>query len=83
MLGEPACVNFGGDRDQPRLRWRAGHRAIGVEYDPANERGNYVPTVMGERYDALLWFERTKALRALHHEPEPEEAEYETEPTGF
>ena len=82
-LGEPACFDFGDDRDQPWLRHRTGHRAIGVVYDPANERGNYVPTVMGERYDALLWFEGTQALQALHHEPEPEEAEYETEPTGF
>ncbi|MEV0900291.1 erythromycin esterase family protein [Actinoplanes sp. NPDC049802] len=53
------------------------HRAIGVVYKPARERwSNYVPTVLGERYDAFLWFGETRALRPLHtlrvdvHEPE-------------
>jgi hypothetical protein len=38
---------------------------------------------MGSRYDALVWFEHTAALRPLHHEGRPREAELETEPTGF
>lgn len=43
-----------------------GHRAIGVVYRPERERwGNYVPTVLGERYDAFLWFDETTALRPL------------------
>jgi erythromycin esterase-like protein len=43
-----------------------GHRAIGVVYRPERERwGNYVPTVLGERYDAFLWFDETAALRPL------------------
>jgi erythromycin esterase-like protein len=53
------------------------HRAIGVVYRPERERwANYVPTVLGERYDAFLWFAETRALRPLHtlrvnvHEPE-------------
>lgn len=82
-LGSPAVLDFGGHRAQPWLSHRAGHRAIGVVYDPVRERTNYVPTEMGARYDALLWFEGTRALRPLHHERLPEEAEYETEPTGF
>lgn len=82
-LGEPAVIDFGVDRDRPWLRHGAGHRAVGVVYDPAGEAGNYVPTVMGGRYDALLWFEDTRALRPLHHEPEPEETEFETAPSGF
>jgi len=42
------------------------HRAIGVVYHPERERwGNYVPTVLGDRYDAFLWFEETTALRPL------------------
>lgn len=82
-LGEPSMIDFGPDRSRPWLAHRAGHRAIGVVYDPASESGNYVPTTMGERYDALLWFERTLALHPLHHETTPEEAEYETEPSGF
>ncbi|MCC6270240.1 MAG: erythromycin esterase family protein, partial [Microbacteriaceae bacterium] len=67
-------------------RWlsaRIGHRAIGVVYDPRREAGNYVPTVMGRRYDALIWFENTSALHPLQPEGVPEEAEYETEPSGF
>ena len=44
---------------------------------------NDVPTVMGGRYDGLLWLEQTTALQALHHEPTPVEPEYETEPSGF
>jgi erythromycin esterase-like protein len=43
-----------------------GHRAVGVVYRPERERlGNYVPTVLGERYDAFLWFDETTALRPL------------------
>jgi erythromycin esterase-like protein len=43
-----------------------GNRAIGVVYDPYNERGNYVPTVIPERYDAFMYFEQTTALRPLY-----------------
>ena len=82
-LGRPALLDFGADRGRPWLRQRLGHRAIGVVYDPDREAGNYVPTVMGRRYDALIWLEDTSALRPLHPEGKPQEAEYETEPTGF
>jgi erythromycin esterase-like protein len=42
------------------------HRAIGVVYHPGRERwGNYVPTVLGDRYDAFLWFAETRALHPL------------------
>jgi erythromycin esterase len=47
-----------------------GHRAIGVVYDPAYEHwGNYVPTVLPERYDAFLYVDKTRALHPLHIEP--------------
>lgn len=82
-LGTPAVLDFGADRTRPWFTERIGHRAIGVVYDPSQEAGNYVPTVMGRRYDALLWFENTTALHPLHHERVREEAEYETEPTGY
>lgn len=82
-LGASSVLAFGSDRAGPWLAQRRGHRAIGVVYAPEREGGNYVPTVMGARYDALIWLEETNALRALHHEPRPEEPEYETEPTGF
>lgn len=71
---------------EPAADWPgllAGHRAIGVVYDPQREAGNYVPTVMGERYDALLWFEETRALVPLHRERAPIEPEYEAEPSGY
>jgi erythromycin esterase len=42
------------------------HRAIGVVYHPEREQwGNYVPTVLGDRYDAFLWFDETSAVRPL------------------
>ncbi len=44
-----------------------GHRAIGVVYAPGAERwGNYVPTVLPLRYDAVLYLDETRALRPLH-----------------
>jgi erythromycin esterase len=82
-LHAPAVLDFGGDRARPWLSTAAGHRAIGVVYSPQREAGNYVPTTMGRRYDALLWLEETSALTPLHHEGPPDEPEFETEPTGF
>lgn len=44
-----------------------GQRAIGVVYHPQYERaGNYVPTVLPQRYDALLYLDTTRALHPLH-----------------
>ncbi|WP_406601989.1 hypothetical protein [Lentzea kristufekii] len=35
-------------------------------YQPAHDRRrNYVPTVLGDRYDAFLWFAETHALHPL------------------
>lgn len=82
-LDRDAVLVFGDDRSGPWLSTRLGHRAVGVVYHPARESGNYVPTVMGARYDALVWLEETSALRPLHHEARPREPELETEPTGF
>lgn len=62
---------------------RAGHRAVGVVYSPDREKFNYVPTVMGKRYDAVVWCDITHALTPLHHESRPREREFETEPSGF
>ncbi len=65
-------------RDQPAwLTERRDSRAVGVVYSPSRERwGNYVPTVLGRRYDAFLHVEQTEALRPLHLEPErPGEAD--------
>lgn len=58
------------------------HRAIGVVYRPEAERwGNYVSTVLGRRYDAFLWFDRTQALHPLRRVAAGRE-ELETWPTG-
>lgn len=39
------------------------HRAIGVVYNPTFEMyGNYVPSILKKRYDALLYFDETRAL---------------------
>lgn len=82
-LGAPALLVFPDDRSSAWLRSPRGHRAIGVVYQPAREAGNYVPTALGGRYDALIWLEDTTALAPLRHEPPPREAELETEPTGL
>ena len=66
-----------------RQRLPGRSSAIGVVYDPDHEGGNYVPTRMAGRYDALLWIPEATALRPLHHEQRPGEPELETEPTGF
>ncbi|MBV9988386.1 MAG: erythromycin esterase family protein [Chitinophagaceae bacterium] len=43
------------------------HRAIGVVYDPGTEHfGNYVPSVLARRYDALIYLDETHALHPLH-----------------
>ncbi len=45
---------------------KMGHRAIGVVYDPAMEKyGNYVPSLLPQRYDAFLFIDETKALHPL------------------
>jgi erythromycin esterase-like protein len=82
-LGHDAVLVFGEDRSGPWLSTRLGHRAVGVVYQPRAEAGNYVPTVIGGRYDALVWLEETAGLRPLHHEARPGEPELETEPSGF
>jgi erythromycin esterase-like protein len=46
------------------------HRAIGVVYNPERERyGNYVPSVMANRYDAFIYLDETSALHPLHLKP--------------
>ncbi|AKD01975.1 erythromycin esterase family protein [Pontibacter korlensis] len=50
----------------PELQERIGHRAIGVVYDPKYEMfGNYVPTVIPERYDAFIYFDETEAVHPI------------------
>ena len=58
-----------------------GHRAIGVVYDPRQERGNYVPSIIPERYDAFLFFDQTTALHPLGTRPKNEPPD--TYPSGY
>jgi erythromycin esterase len=61
-----------------------GHRAIGVVYNPAHERfGNYVPSVLPFRYDALLYLDRTRALSPLHMAARDDGEPPETYPSGM
>jgi erythromycin esterase len=59
-----------------------GHRAIGVVYNPENEKGNYVPTLLPSRYDALIYLDRTSALHPLHLQPVGDQTP-DTYPFGF
>jgi erythromycin esterase len=59
------------------------HRAIGVVYNPDRERyGNYVPSVMANRYDAFIYLDQTSALHPLHLKPHSEKIP-ETYPFTF
>jgi erythromycin esterase-like protein len=71
QLGIDSVLVFPSQQQPEWLRRRQDHRAIGVVYSPERERwGNYVPTVLGRRYDAFLYFDDTRPLRPLHLEPD-------------
>jgi len=79
--GRPGLFVFPSDRDSDWLQARRGHRAIGVVYRPRSDRfGNWVPTVLGRRYDAFCYFDETSALHPLHAEFPQARAEQETYP---
>jgi erythromycin esterase-like protein len=60
-----------------------GHRAIGVVYRPQFEAyGNYVPTILPRRYDALVFLDDTHALHPLQSAGALEHEFPETFPTG-
>jgi erythromycin esterase-like protein len=62
---------------------RTRQRAIGVVYDPEMEIfGNYVPSVLPLRYDALIYLDQTIAVHPLHLEPHDEKMP-ETYPFGM
>jgi erythromycin esterase len=50
---------------------KINHRAIGVVYNPGMEQyGNYVPSVLAQRYDAFIFLNETKALHPLFLHPD-------------
>ncbi|WP_081897790.1 erythromycin esterase family protein [Flavobacterium sp. 83] len=60
-----------------------GHRAIGVVYNPEHEKfGNYVPTILPERYDAFIFLDETSGLHPLHIQPDGHQIP-ETYPFGM
>lgn len=62
-------VLFGEEQDE-KYENKLPHRAIGVVYNPANEKyGNYVSSLMRERYDAFIFIDKTKALHPIHIKP--------------
>ncbi len=69
--------------DQPEwLSDVLDHRAIGVVYNPAYDYSrNYVPTILGRRYDAFCFVAQTQALRPLP--TRGVRGEPETYPTGI
>ncbi len=70
-LGHDSVLVFPTHEQPSWLRRRIPHRAIGVVYSPERESwGNYVPSVVGQRYDAFVWLEQTRPLQPLHLEPE-------------
>ena len=49
-----------------KLREHVGHRAVGVVYNPSVEYpGNYVPTILSERYNAFIFFQQTTPLSPI------------------
>jgi len=58
-------------KDKKNFDSPIGHRAIGVVYNPEHERfGNYVPTILPERYDAFIFLDETTALHPIHIQTE-------------
>lgn len=68
--------------DDDALAEPRGHRAIGVVYRPSIESGNYVPTDLRERYDAIIHVDETRALHPLDIHPDREKVP-ELYPLGF
>lgn len=73
---------FSDRHDNSIFDGRILHRAVGVVYDPARERyGNYVPSVMRERYDAFIYIDETSALHPVSAHTEDQKIP-ETYPFG-
>ncbi len=58
-------------KDNPLFQSPIRQRAIGVVYHPQHERmGNYVPSVMPERYDAFIHIDRSEGVHAMKVYPD-------------
>jgi putative phosphoribosyl transferase len=66
MHADKLLMRFDKLNKDSNLYKKLGHRAVGVVYDPAHEsRGNYVPTKMADRYDAMIFIDETTAVEPL------------------
>jgi erythromycin esterase len=79
---EDKLILFETDHLKEKFGRFLGHRAIGVVYHPERERGNYVPTLLPSRYDALMYIDETEALHPLHLKPAGDQIP-DTYPFGF
>ncbi|MEX6688358.1 erythromycin esterase family protein [Danxiaibacter flavus] len=79
--GSNLYLLFSEEKDDIYIQ-KINHRAIGVVYNPENERlGNYVPSLLAMRYDTLIYLDETRALHPLCVKLE-EETVPETFPFG-
>ena len=70
-------------KEYPLMSKRHQHRAIGVVYDPHMESyGNYVPSLIPQRYDAFIFLDESKALHPIDTKKE-ESLTPETFPFGI
>lgn len=76
MKSDRLLVQFDSIEKNSFLNRKLPHRAVGVVYDSHESRGNYVPTQLAKRYDALIFVDKTTALESLPatfvHEKFPE-----------
>ncbi len=63
--GIPELLLVFDDRTPESLYEIRTHRAKGVVYNPRQERGNYVPTILPQRYNAFIFIEETEPLTPL------------------
>ena len=83
QAGANGLTLFNPNRTAPELLEPRGHRAIGVVYRPDDDAfGNYVPTVLPRRYDALAFIDRTNAVHPLPIQGAYEHEVAETFPSG-
>lgn len=80
---EDRLLIFDSHNKKERFKDSLFHRAIGVVYLPENEKyGNYVPSIVSSRYDALIYIDKTTALHPLHVKPDGHKTP-ETYPFNF
>ncbi|HUQ19676.1 MAG TPA: erythromycin esterase family protein [Gemmatimonadaceae bacterium] len=84
-VGRDSLFIFRGEDEEATmaLRQPRGNRAIGVVYNSNTESwGNYVATILPERYDAFIYIEESKAVDPLHMPAEVGGELPETFPSG-